>query len=125
MFLLLFLRMYHQLEDRRHQPQFRLRVHQVGGASPPAKVPPASQLSVQDRLTIGGTLARHSTVTAAGGAAIKGGVLSSTVIIGVTCIAGLPQASETFHFLVIAPPHVPPVRGPPTPATVPPASQLS
>ena len=67
----------------------------------------------------------HSTVIAAGAAAITGAVLSSTVIICVLVTAGLPQASETFHVLVIVPPQAPPTRSPSTPITVPPASQLS
>ena len=64
-------------------------------------------------------------MTPAGAAAINGSVLSLTVIICVTGIETLPQASVQVHVRVIVPPQLPPTNGPSVPVTVPAASQLS
>ncbi|KAF5052554.1 hypothetical protein DSECCO2_407480 [anaerobic digester metagenome] len=91
----------------------------------PATLPVPSQLSFQVSCVMAGISSKHSTVIFAGAEARTGAILSSIVIICVRVMAALPQASLTFHVLVMVPPQLPPVKGPSTPTTYPPASQLS
>jgi len=102
-----------------------LQLLPTNGPSTPATEPPASQLSVQVKSVIAGTSPIHCTLTADGAASNTGAILSLTVIICVLVMAGFPLASDTLQVLVIVPPQLPPTNEPSTPATEPPALQLS